>query len=105
MCSTYAVGSTVEKPAETQTSIGLASHLARVRNFLSGGHEFVSPAMIKFGALTEGGKTLEVRSSYNGDPDVIMSRLKCSKKSVWLHNARSLTCHLQTHLQQTILLY
>jgi hypothetical protein len=105
MCSTYAVGSTVEKPAETQTSIALASHLARVRNFLSGGREFVFPAMIKFGALTESGKILGARSSYSGDPDVIMSRLTCSKKSVWLHNARSLACHWQTHLQQTILLY
>jgi hypothetical protein len=82
MCSTSAVGNTVEKPAENQTSIGLACHLVRVANSWSGGYEFVFPAMTELGALNEGGKTLGVRSSYSGDPDVIMSCLTCTVANI-----------------------
>ncbi len=57
--------STVEKPAETQTSICLASHLVRATNSRSGGHELESPMWREFGALTKTGKTLGVRSFYN----------------------------------------
>jgi hypothetical protein len=53
---------------------------------------------IDVGALTEGGKTLGVRSSYSGDPDMIKSCLTCSTQSVWLRNGRSLACYWQTHL-------
>jgi hypothetical protein len=35
-------------------------------NPISGGHEYESPAQIELGVLTEGGKTLGVRSSYKG---------------------------------------
>jgi hypothetical protein len=58
-------GSTVEKPAETQTSIWLASHFIRAPNSLPEGHKLESPAWIELGALTKGGKTLGVRSFYN----------------------------------------
>ncbi len=51
-------GSTVEKPAETQTSIRLASHLVMVPNSRSGGHEFESPMWWELGALTKSGKIL-----------------------------------------------
>jgi hypothetical protein len=54
-------GSTVEKPAETQTSIWLTSHFIRAPNSLPKGHKFESPAWIELGALTEGGKTLGVK--------------------------------------------
>ncbi len=47
----------VEKLAETQTSIRLASHLVRAPNSSSGGHEFESPMWIKLFALAEGGYT------------------------------------------------
>ncbi len=81
-------GSTVEKPAETQTSIQLASHLVRVpnswsgghefeSNSWSGGHEFESSAFKEIGALTKSGKTLGVRSSCSGDPNVIRSCVTC----------------------------
>ncbi len=46
-------GSTVEKPADTQTSIQLASHLLRVPNSGSRGHEFESPVWLEHGALTK----------------------------------------------------
>jgi hypothetical protein len=59
-----ALGTTVEKPAETQTSIRLASHLVRAPNSWSGGHEFEYPGWIELDALTEGGMTLGVRSSH-----------------------------------------
>jgi hypothetical protein len=36
-------GSTVEKSAEAQTNFQLVSHLVRVINSRSGGHEFESP--------------------------------------------------------------
>jgi hypothetical protein len=45
-------GSTVEKPAETQTSIWLASHLVRGPYSRSGGREFESPMLRELGALT-----------------------------------------------------
>jgi hypothetical protein len=67
MCS-YKGGSTggitVEKPAETQTSIRLASHLVRVPNSRSGGHEYESPMRRELRALIKSGKTLGVRSFY-----------------------------------------
>jgi hypothetical protein len=44
--------------AETQTSIWLASHLVRVPNSRSGGHEFKSPMRRELGALTKSGKTI-----------------------------------------------
>ncbi len=37
-------GSYIEKPAETQTSVRLASPLVRAHNSLSGGREFESSA-------------------------------------------------------------
>ncbi len=54
------------------TTVRLASHLHR-----SGGHEFESPAWIEFGVLTESGKTLGVRSSYNVEE---MSKKKEKRK-------------------------
>ncbi len=74
-------------------------------------HEFESPAWIELGALTEGGKTLGVRPSYSGDPEVCLT---CSTQSVWQSNSHSLKSHWLTHLpgrltcltpQQTIFLY
>jgi hypothetical protein len=53
----------IEKPAETQNSIWIASHLVGAPNTSSGGLEFESPAWIELGALTEGGKTPEDMSS------------------------------------------
>jgi len=61
----------VEKPAETQTSIRLASHLVRGPNFRSGGREFDSPMRQERGQLTKRENALGVRSFYSGDPDVI----------------------------------
>jgi hypothetical protein len=61
----------VEEPAETQTSIRIASHLVRAPNSRSGGREFKSPQRQEFGALTKSGKILGARSFYSGDPDVI----------------------------------
>ncbi len=52
-------------PAETQTSIWLASHLVRAPHSRSGGHEFKSPMRRELGALTKSGKTIGVRSFYN----------------------------------------
>jgi hypothetical protein len=43
----------VEKAAETQTSIGLASHLIRAPKSRSGGREFESPVRRELGALTK----------------------------------------------------
>jgi hypothetical protein len=43
----------VGKPAETQTSIELASYSVRVPNSRSGGHEFESPMRRELGALTK----------------------------------------------------
>ncbi len=57
-------GSTVEKPAETQTSIWLASHLVKAANSRSGGREFESPIRQELGALTKSGKIFGVRSFY-----------------------------------------
>jgi hypothetical protein len=70
MCELYIV-SPVEKPAKTQTSIWLASHLVRAPNSRTEGHESESPIRRELGALTKSGKTLGVRSFYSGDPDVI----------------------------------
>jgi hypothetical protein len=61
----------VEKPAKTQTSIRLASHLVRAPNSRSGGCELESPMWRELGALTKSGKILGFRSFYSGDPDVI----------------------------------
>jgi hypothetical protein len=61
----------VEKPAETQTSIRLASHLVRAPNSRSEGREFESSMRREIGALTKSGKTHGVRSFYSGDPHVI----------------------------------
>ncbi len=86
----------VEKPAKTQTSIRLASHLVRAKapNYGSGGYEHKSPMRQNLSALTKSGKTLGVRSVCSGDPDVIT----WSCQSVWLRNTRSLAHHWQTHL-------
>jgi hypothetical protein len=43
----------VEKPAEIQTSIRLASHLIRAPKSISGGCEFESPLRRELGALTK----------------------------------------------------
>ncbi len=51
-------GSTVEKPAETQTSILLASHLVAAPNSRSGGHEYESLLWREMGALTNSRKIL-----------------------------------------------
>ncbi len=48
-------GDCVEKPAETQTSIRLVSHLVRALNSRSGGREFESPMQRELGALTKSG--------------------------------------------------
>ncbi len=61
----------VEKPAETQTCIRLASHLVRAPDSRSEGHEFESSMRREIGALTKSGKTHGVRSFYSGYPDVI----------------------------------
>ncbi len=45
--------STVDKSAETQTNIRLASHLVRMPNSRSGGHEFEFPLRRELGALTK----------------------------------------------------
>ncbi len=58
-------GITVEKPAKTQTSIRLVSHLVRAPNSRSGGYEFESPMRQELNSLTKSGKTLGVRSFYN----------------------------------------
>jgi hypothetical protein len=60
----------VEKPAKTQTSIRLGSHLVRAPNARSEGHEFESSMRREIGELTKSGKTHGVRSFYSGDPDV-----------------------------------
>ncbi len=52
----------VEKAAEAQTSIWLASHFVRGPNSRSGGREFESSIRLELGALTESGKILGVRS-------------------------------------------
>ncbi len=49
----------VEKPAETKTSIRLASHLVRAPNSRSGG--------LELGALTKSGETLGFRCFYTFD--------------------------------------
>ncbi len=59
-------GSTVEKPAKTQTSIWLASHLVRAPNYRSGGREFRSPLRRELGALTKSEKILGVRMKNYG---------------------------------------
>jgi hypothetical protein len=69
----------VEKPAETQTCIQLASHLVRAPNSRSEGHEFEPSMRREISALTKSGKTHGVRSFYSGDPDVTT----CSCQSVW----------------------
>jgi len=48
-------GYVVEKPAEAQTSIWLASNLAWAPNSWSGGHEFESPGWIELSALKNDG--------------------------------------------------
>ena len=60
----------VEKPAETQISIRLASHLVKALNSRSGGREFESPMRLELGALTKSGKILGVRSFYSGSSSV-----------------------------------
>ncbi len=67
MCSTKAVLEEHCREAcwDTQTSIRLASHLVRVPNSRSGGHEFESPIQREFSARTKSGKTLGVRSFYS----------------------------------------
>jgi hypothetical protein len=57
--------STVEKPAETQTSIRLAYRLVKAPNSRFGGHEFESPMRRELRALTKSGKILGVRYFYN----------------------------------------
>jgi hypothetical protein len=56
--------STVDKSAETQTNIRLASHLVRTPNSRSGGHEFETPLWRELGALTKSGKIFGVTSFY-----------------------------------------
>jgi hypothetical protein len=63
--------SLVEKPAEIQTNIRLASHLVRAPYSRSGGHEFESSVRRELSALTKSGKILGVMTFYSGDPDVI----------------------------------
>jgi hypothetical protein len=68
--------STVEKLAETQTSIWLASHLVQAPPYSrSGRHEFETPMWREFGALTKSGKTLGVKSFYNNY--FLVSRPRC----------------------------
>jgi hypothetical protein len=52
-CQRGTGGSTIKRPAETRTSIWLASHLVRAPNSRSGGHEFESPMRQELGALTK----------------------------------------------------
>ncbi len=93
-CSTNAVskGAMLETPAET---LGLASsHLVRVPNSRSGGHEFESPVWRVH--WLKWIKILGVRSFYSGDPDMIMSCLTCSTLSVCLSDSFARR-HLFTH--------
>jgi hypothetical protein len=60
-------------PAENLTSIWLGSHLVRVPDSRSEGHEFESPMRQKLGALNKSGKILGVRSFYSGDPGMIIT--------------------------------
>jgi hypothetical protein len=86
-------GMSVEKPAETQTSIRLASHLVRVPT----GGQISNPLGDWLGTLTKGGKTLGIRFFYSGrpvDPNVIMSCLTWSTLSVWLQLGTSLAYSL-----------
>jgi hypothetical protein len=71
MAETFFATGTVEKPAKTQISIRLASHLVRASNSRSGGHEYESTMRWELGALTKSEKTLGVKSFYSGDLDVI----------------------------------
>jgi hypothetical protein len=94
----YGRMSTVEKPAETQTSIQLASHLVRAPNSRSGGHEFESPMRRKLDELTKSGKTPGVWSFYNitiffviANPTELPTFTRCPKFSVHiLHLYKSL---------------
>ncbi len=45
-------------------------------------------------------KALGVRSFYSGP--IVMSEHEGGCPSVWMRNARSLACHLQTHLPDTM---
>jgi len=54
----------VEKPADTQPSTRLASHLVRAPNSRYERREFESPMRRELGALTKSGKILGVRSFY-----------------------------------------
>jgi hypothetical protein len=71
MAETFFATGTEEKPAKTQTSIRLASHLVKAPNSRFGGHEFESQMRRELRALTKSGKTFGVRSFYSGDPSVI----------------------------------
>jgi hypothetical protein len=74
-------GHYVEKPADTQNNIWLASHLVRKPNSLSGWREFESPA------LTSSQHSVNIEDLwgtvfYIGDPDMILSCLTCSTVSL-----------------------
>ncbi len=56
--------STVQKPAETQTSIWLASYLVRAANSRYGGHEFESPLRQNSVNWLKSGNILGVKSFY-----------------------------------------
>ena len=62
-----------EKPAETQTSIWIASHLVRALNYTSVGHELKCPICSRnLVHWLKSLRTLGVSSFYSGDPDVVL---------------------------------
>jgi hypothetical protein len=102
----------VEKPAETQASIRLASHLVRVPNSLSGGREFESPALAS-SRHSVNIEDLWGTFFYIGDPDMILScwhvaqclfRWGCKTHITWQITDR-LTCPTLRQTIRTVLLY
>jgi hypothetical protein len=82
----------VEKPAKTQTSIRLASHLVRAPNSWSGWHEFESFAFKELGALTKVEEPLgQVFQQWWPQRDQVM-RDMCSTHSADWHVTGRLTC-------------
>jgi hypothetical protein len=94
-------GNTVDKPAETLTSIRLASHLVRAPNSSSRGHEFNSPMPQELGVLNKIGKTLGVRSVTLTRSHDHVSLSSCVTLTAW-HVIGRLTCPTP---RQKILLY
>ncbi len=111
-------GSTVEKPAETQTSIWLASHLVRAPNSISEGHEFESPMRLELDALTKKWKDpwgqVFLHAVHNGRScNACVRKRNCftqqiSHKIILLHNSsmtrrwKLLKCNVVYHVMNNI---